>query len=227
MVIACWSAKGGAGTTVVAASLALVSARVRRGEVLLVDLAGDAPAALGLTAPVDAGLVDWLAADADVPADGLARLELPVVAGVSVLPQGRGQVDGPARFDLLARLLSGDRRTVVVDCGRVVGPAVRSSAPGLVDLGLELARCATHSLLVTRPCYLALRRSAEAPLRPSGVVLLAEPGRALDATDVESVIGAPVVAQVSVDPAVARAVDAGLLASRLPRGLERALRGAA
>jgi hypothetical protein len=58
-------------------------------------------------------------------------------------------------------------------------------------------------------------------------VLLAEPGRALDATDVESVIGAPVVAQVSVDPAVARAVDAGLLASRLPRGLERALRGAA
>jgi hypothetical protein len=32
---------------------------------------------------------------------------------------------------------------------------------------------------------------------------------------------------VSHDPAVARAVDAGLLAARLPRLLERELRGAA
>jgi hypothetical protein len=225
MVIACWSAKGGAGTTVVATSLALVLARAPDREVLLVDLAGDAPAALGLTAAVEAGLVDWLAADADVPADGLARLELPVVAGLSVLPRGRGRIDGPARFDLLARVLGGDRRTVVVDCGRVVGPS--APGPGFVDLGLELARCATHSLLVTRSCYLALRHAGDAPLRPSGVVLLVEPGRALDAADVESVVGAPIVAQVSVDPAVARAVDAGLLTSRLPRGLERALRRAA
>ena len=30
-------------------------------------------------------------------------------------------------------------------------------------------------------------------------------------------------AEVAFDPAVARAVDAGLLASRLPRGLERSL----
>lgn len=53
---------------------------------------------------------------------------------------------------------------------------------------------------------------------------MTEPGRALDRTDVETVVGAPVQAEVPLDPAVARAVDAGLLASRLPRGLERALR---
>ncbi len=79
-----------------------------------------------------------------------------------------------------------------------------------------VAARSTHSLLVTRACYLALRRAADPPLRPSGVVLVTEPGRALDRTDVEQVVGAPVRAEVAFDPAVARAVDAGLLASRLP-----------
>jgi hypothetical protein len=66
-----------------------------------------------------------------------------------------------------------------------------------------------------------------APLRPSGVVLVAETGRCLDVTDVEQVVGVPVVARVDVEPSVARAVDAGLLASRVPRGLARALRSVA
>ena len=59
------------------------------------------------------------------------------------------------------------------------------------------------------------------------MVLLTEPGRSLTRVDVEDCVGAPVVAEVSVDPAVARAVDAGLLASRLPRGLAKELRRAA
>jgi hypothetical protein len=83
------------------------------------------------------------------------------------------------------------------------------------------------SLLVLRPCYLALRRAVAAPFRPSGVVLVREPGRALTRRDVEAVLGVPVRAEVDVDPAIARAVDAGLLTARLPRGLERALRDAA
>ncbi len=70
-------------------------------------------------------------------------------------------------------------------------------------------------------------RALAAPLRPSGVVLVSEPGRALGAKDVEDVLGVPVRAEVTVEAAVARAVDAGLLASRLPRSLERALRRAA
>jgi hypothetical protein len=59
------------------------------------------------------------------------------------------------------------------------------------------------------------------------VVLVAEEGRALTPSDVEDVLGAPVRAAVSVTAQVARVVDAGLLASRLPRTLERELRHAA
>jgi hypothetical protein len=54
-----------------------------------------------------------------------------------------------------------------------------------------------------------------------------EPGRALGAADVEAVLGVDVTAEVPWDPAVARAMDAGLLATRLPTVLVRALRRAA
>ena len=40
MLLSCWSAKGGSGTTVVAASLALVLARTTGHDALLVDLGG-------------------------------------------------------------------------------------------------------------------------------------------------------------------------------------------
>jgi len=49
------------------------------------------------------------------------------------------------------------------------------------------------------------------------VVLVRDPGRAVRSADVAVVVGAPVVAEVAVDPAVARAVDAGLARTRLPR----------
>jgi hypothetical protein len=38
------------------------------------------------------------------------------------------------------------------------------------------------------------------------------------------VLHAPVVAKIDLDPGVARLVDAGLLASRAPRGLTKPLR---
>ena len=83
-------------------------------------------------------------------------------------------------------------------------------------------------MLVTRACFLVAPPGGLAcPLRPSEVVLLTEPGRALGRGDVERTVGAPVVAEVAVDPQVARAVDAGLLTSRLPRGLARELARAA
>ena len=78
-----------------------------------------------------------------------------------------------------------------------------------------------------RPCYLALRRATQLPGRVSGIVLVDEPGRALGRRDVESVIGVPVVAEIPLDPAVARAVDAGLLSCRLPATLGRALKAVA
>jgi Subunit ChlI of Mg-chelatase len=42
-------------------------------------------------------------------------------------------------------------------------------------------------------------------------------------SNVERAVGVPVVTQLDLDPAVARAVDAGLLAARLPRLLQRQL----
>jgi MinD-like ATPase involved in chromosome partitioning or flagellar assembly len=217
MVVSCWSAKGGSGTTVVAVSLALTCAQRPGPGVLLVDLAGDVPAVLGIADPAGPGVVGWAAAGSDVPADALARLELPVLANLDLLARGEGDVMGHERLELLASMLSADDRTVVVDCGTL---SVGASA-------VAVAAASTTSLLVTRACYLALRRAVAAPIRPSAAVLVTEPGRALDRTDIEAVLGVPVTAEIGVDPAVARAVDSGLLASRLPRGLQRALRDTA
>jgi len=215
VLIACWSAKGGSGTTVVAAALALSFARSPSGAVLA-DLAGDAACVLGLPEPEGPGLHDWLGAGDDVPADALSRLAVPAAPGLVLLPRGTATADAPARADVLASLLLTESRTVVADCGVLATGAAQA-----------VAAAASASLLVVRPCYVALRRALAAPLRPSGVVLVSEPGRALGRRDVEDVLGVPVRAEIDVEPAVARAVDAGLLSSRLPRSLERALRNAA
>lgn len=214
MLVACWSSKGGSGTTVVAASLAVLLSRRPEGA-LLADLAGDAAAALGLPQPPGLGLSEWLAAGAEVPVDALARLEVAAAPGLALLPRGDGALN-PERAEVLTALLASDARPVVADCG--ADPA---------GAALAVAAGATRSVLVTRACFLSLRRALAAPLRPSEIVLLTEPGRSLTRVDVEDCIGAPVVAEVAVDPAVARAVDAGLLASRLPRGLVRELGRAA
>ena len=215
MLVACWSSKGGAGTTVVATALALLLAGREPGGAVLADLAGDVPAALGLPEPTSPGLAGWLAAGRDVPADALARLEVRTVPGLALLPRGGGLLPAD-RADVLAALLLADTRPVVADCG--ADPT---------GTALTIAAGATRSILVTRACFLALRRALGAPLRPSEVVLLTEPGRSLTRLDVEDCLGAPVVAEVAVDPSVARAVDAGLLATRLPRALARELGRAA
>ncbi len=129
-----------------------------------------------------------------------------------------------ARAEVLGAVLAADHRAVVVDCGRLDAAEAATSA---VAVGATLACAATHSLLVVRPCYLALRRAVAMPFRPSGVVVVDEVGRCLTPHDVEAVLEVPVVATVPHDVAVGRSVDAGVLASRLPTGLTRALRRAA
>lgn len=214
MLVACWSAKGGSGTTVVAAALALQLARYDANGAVLADLAGDAPAVLGVPEPASPGLAGWLSAGADVPADALARIEVEAAPGLGLLPRGSGHLDAD-RAGVLATLLDRSPRPAVVDCGRVGEPAVAA-----------VVAQARQSLLVTRPCYVALRRASQSPLRPTGIVVLNEPGRVLSADDIAGVVEAPVVATLEADPAVARLVDAGLLAGRLPRSLSP-LRGVA
>ena len=216
MLITCWSAKGGSGTTTVACALATLLAARHPAGCLLLDGCGDAPGALGLPEPDAPGLAGWLAEAGGVlgPSAGPAGPEVPVAAGVALVPRGVGALGPPARVEALAGALAAEARPVVVDAGVL--------AVDHADL-VPLASGAARSLLVTRACYLSLRRAVRAPLRPSGVVLLTEPGRALTRADVAEVVGVPVVAEVALDPAVARAVDAGLLPVRLPRGLARAL----
>lgn len=237
MIIACWSVKGGSGTTVVTACLGVVAPRAAGRDTLVVDLDGDLPAALGLDQPRSPGVVDWLAAAHSVARPGvgswtsvpmapaeagtagdLDAFEVTVDESVSLLPRGAGDLDipGEAAAELLARRLGADGRLVVVDAG--TRPVVEST--GVAD---RLIAASDRSLLVVRPCYLALRQVAASPRRIDGVVLVEEPGRALGADDVASVTGAPVVARLRCEPQVARVVDAGLLRSRIPRTAEAAL----
>jgi hypothetical protein len=199
-----WAAKGGSGTTVVAAALALASPT----DTLLVDLAGDLPAALGVGRHVGQGVGDWLQSDAPVTA--LDDLAVTLDRTTRLLPRGAPVDPEAGRWPELLDAL-GQHRAVVVDAGS--GPPPASLRAG-----------ATRTLLVTRACYLALRKATAHPCRPDGVVLVAEPGRSLGRGDIERCLGAPVVATVSVDVAVARAVDAGLLQARPPRLLARQLR---
>lgn len=209
----CWSAKGGSGTTVVSAALALVLSHQR--PALLVDLDGDSPAALGIAEPCGPGVGDWLASPTADPA-ALHRLAIEATDTLQLVPRGSPPACSTtdARWADLAAALAGRATTVVIDAG--TGPP----PPSLVG-------AATHNLLVIRPCYLALRRAVATGVQPSGIVLIGEPGRALTARDVERALGAPVVAELQYDPAVARAVDAGLLAARLPRSLANSLKSAA
>jgi cellulose biosynthesis protein BcsQ len=215
VLIACWSAKGGSGTTVVSVALASLLARSSAGGVLLADLGGDCATVLGLPDHTGPGLRDWLDAGADVATDALSRLELDVRPGLRLLPWAGGAAPSGGG-ERLAAALADTSRLVVVDCGPAGSPA-----------GLAVAAMAGLSLLVLRPCSLALRRALAAPVRPSGVVLVREPQRALGRRDVEDVLGVPVRAEIPYDPAVAQAVDAGLLNCRVPRVLERGLRAAA
>ncbi len=219
MFVACWSVKGGAGVSVVAAALAHRLA-VEEGAALLVDLGGDQPDIVGVAAHHQQGVADWLAGGPGVPADGLRRSEVVLTDGLALLARGNGPLHSGARADVLLALLARDPRPVVVDCGVPLGTV----CSGAEELALAVATAATRSLLVIRPDLCSLRRALAAPLRPSGLVVVREPGRVLGADDAGEVLGVPVAAAVEVDLAVARTVDAGLLLARPPRQLQRGLR---
>jgi MinD superfamily P-loop ATPase len=208
-MIVCWAAKGGSGTTVIACALALAAARGQ--ESTLVDLGGDCPTALGLSEPGGPGVVDWMTSP---PAGSreLERLAVPVRDEVRLIPRGATKAPDDQWARLAATLIGWPG--VIVDAG--------SGAPPL-----QLHEAADLSLLVTRPCYIAIQRARRIGVHPTGIAVIHEPGRSLSADDVERAIGAPVVVETRLDPAVARAVDSGLLVARLPRSLIMSLRRAA
>jgi len=204
LLILCWSAKGGSGTTVVAAGLALA----HPGPTLLVDLDGDLPATLGIGEPDLPGVHDWLTANA--PAERLAKLEIPLTERAHLLAAGTPAPAGPGRWEALARHFADDPRHVVVDIGTHHPPPA-------------LAAAAEHIFVVTRNCYLALRAFVRRPGPATGVIVVEERGRSYRADDIEHALGVPVAATVLHDPAVARAADAGLMLGRVPGALRHAL----
>ena len=211
-----WSPKGGSGTSVTAAACALHAARTL-GPVRLVDLRGDLPAVLGLGADPETGVADWLAAGPTAPTDALDRLGVEVVPSLSLLPRGR--------------LASVMEPAVAAEAGAALAVALRDGPLTIVDVGVPdtaVARAVLEvcdaSFVVIRECYLALRRAANSPAigRSFGLVVLQEPGRSLGPADVSQVLGRPVIARIPTRVAIARAVDAGVLPTRLPEPLAKA-----
>jgi len=221
MLIAFWSAKGGTGTSVFTAACALVLARDSRESgraegVRVADLAGDLPAILGLGAEPDLGLADWLQAGPEAPTDALDRLLVEVAPGVGLLPSGdpsRLSASAPEAGAALAVALGHGGAPTLIDCGTARDPASRA-----------VVEVADVAVVVVRGCYVGLRRAVHSPAirHTAAAVFVEEPGRSLSANDVSDVLDVPVVARLPVKSQIGRAVDAGVLASRLPEPLARA-----
>ena len=193
------SPKGGSGTTVTAASFALATA-ARHGKAMFIDMCGDARAVLGLADTDQPGLNDWLGESHAAGADALISLGTAIENGLLVVHPGARFVAGAPRWDALVQAVSSWDFPVIVDAGTHYVPD-------------ELRAVATDNWLVTRSCYLSLRRATRMP-RPTAAIVLREQGRALTVRDVESVLNVPVVATIACDPSVSRAVDAGVLPVR-------------
>jgi len=217
-VLVCfWSPKGGSGTSVVAAAAATVLGR--EGPARLADLAGDQPAIFGLARDSDTGLRDWLRIGPEAPTDALDRFAVAAGSGLVLLGAGSGDVATapPESGAALAVALRADPRPTIADVGRL-GP-VPDALHALVEV-------ADAHVIVVRGCYLALRRAMHVEVTSSaaGIVFVDEPGRSLGTRDVSSVLGLPILATVALRASTARAVDAGVLATRLPDSLARAAR---
>ena len=68
------------------------------------------------------------------------------------------------------------------------------------------------------PCYLSLRATVDLARRGiNAIVIVREPGRSLTRQDVAAVTNLEVVAETQASPAVARAIDAGVLPASIGR----------
>lgn len=208
--------KGGVGVSVLAAATAAVLAQDQ--QVTLVDFCGDQPDIFGCSAdPVrPEGVSDWLSADASVVEEAVLNLSIDVSSTLRILPMGTS-VDGavsPQRCQQLVSFL-GERGTVVADVG-VVGPDPFATSALICSAG-------SRTTLVVRACYLAMCRARRLPIVPDDIVEVVEGGRSLRTVDIEAVLRQPITSRLPVDPLVARRVDAGLLAGRVPRALRRSV----
>lgn len=207
MLISFWSAKGGSGTSVVAAASAIAAAK--SSKVLVADLAGDQAAIFGLPTDPELGLLQWLEAGPEAPVDALEQFTHPV-ASIDLLPMGVGSLSKcvPEAGAALGMALRDLADVVVVDAGRPITPTAKA-----------MCETADFSIAVGRCCYLGLRHLLRTSLLESsrGVVLIDEPGRALSPRAIADSLQKPVLGVIPATADTARCVDAGLSEARLPR----------
>ncbi len=220
MITLCHAAKGGSGTTIVACLRAIESL----GPVLLVDLEGDVPGMLGVAEPERPGVVDWLTSRA--PIAHLDDLLIEITPNATLLPNAGVESRSSAR-EAIARSAA-ERWDELIDwftewCHDTGGAIVIDA--GTTSLPTTFVEQCPSRWLVTRACYLSLRRATRLAVPPTGIVVVDEPGRALTHRDIETSVRAPIIATIPWDIRVARCVDTGLLgARRLPRAVHRSLR---
>jgi len=217
MPIVVTAAKGGSGATTIAAAIVLASTQAGSTPTL-VELEGDAGAAFrSISRPDGAPTVDeWLRSAAPPERlDELAAATEPAVLSWAV-DRDSSLETTPARperwRELHAWCVRRELRTgspVVIDAGAHAAAVLAADGEG-----------SASTLLVTRRCYLGLRRATRRQ-PPDAIVMIDEPLRALTRRDIERSVGAPVVAALSWDPAIARAIDAGLTLTDAPRPLRR------
>ena len=80
------------------------------------------------------------------------------------------------------------------------------------------------NVLVVSNCYMSILRATKLTWRPDALIAITEQPRALHHGDIVTVVGVPANRTIHIarDPDVARSIDAGLLAMKLPPGLRRA-----
>lgn len=193
------SPKGGNCTTVTAAAFALIAAS-RAVNTVLFDLCGDIPATLGMVEPSSPGINDWLSEHSEGDAESLVKMGTPLLNGLVVVHRGSKFVEGQPRWQQLADAIRTLPHTSVIDAGITFVPD-------------EVRQAVDTVTMVTRPCYLSLRRATHLP-KPHNVIVIREEARALTVNDVSHVLGVPKFAEIPYNPAISRAVDAGLLTSR-------------
>lgn len=144
-----------------------------------------------------------------VPTELVAAEVDQTAALLAVTPDGSGSAEILPGLRL-ATAPTGSAELVIIDAGTLTDSKPVPQRPGERRLGV-----------LRGPCYLALRSLLSGGQHGlDGLVLLAQSGRALTERDVCDVTGLDVVATVPASAAVARAIDAGLLATRVAQGPE-------
>lgn len=190
-VILVGGAKHGVGTTTTATMLALGLAK--GAPTLLVDTGdGDVATILGVARPVDT----W-------PHHGAVIVSFRLNICEWSMTEVVGHLDAE-NIDLMDAL--GGYEFVVVDIGTNTALGARLDHPQ------QFTVCDSSYLCAKRALAIATGK----PAIDTQWILIEDTTRALRQRDLEAVIGESFALVLTSDPAVARTVDAGLLASRLP-----------